>query len=283
MRCFMLTAALLITSASPPAASAQPAARTRAAPAALSVEEQRAVDRALKRGRLLFALDRAAWVATDDMRARVRDPVAAGVRGYIVDRDARGLTTIFFGREGERLVAVYRARMGASGVEQPEVFAAGARPALTPMQQRLARALESVRGVGGLERCSRQPLNAAIVPPDSLDAPIDIYLMTPQERSGALPFGGHQRITLAADGREVSRRSFARSCLTLTAPTAEQRRQGGMLSVSHFLDPVPTEIHVFTALAAGMPIGVIAERPPRVWEVTGERITLLQDGPIRTR
>ena len=76
MRIRHFAAALLLLGTAPAAAIAQGAA------------EQRRFDWALERGRLLFALDRAAWVATDDMVARLRDPVAAGVNGFVVSEVA---------------------------------------------------------------------------------------------------------------------------------------------------------------------------------------------------
>ena len=59
-------------------------------PAAPNAEESAKLPAIVARGRLLYDLDRAAWVATDDFLKKVRDPAAAGYRGYVVDREGEG-------------------------------------------------------------------------------------------------------------------------------------------------------------------------------------------------
>jgi len=250
---------------------------------AQTAEEQRMLDWARERGRLIFALDRVAWVATDDMRNRIPDPLAVGVRGYIVDRDENGFIPIFFGEEDGRLVAIYRARVaGPGGVSEPTVFAPGQRPALTPRQARLVQALNIVRQ-GQVARCTQAAPNVSIIPPESDGDPIDVYVTAPQMRQGFLQFGGHERISIGPDGREIARRPFTRTCLEMPLPPEAMRRQGAMATFNHVLDPVPNEIHVFLAMAARMPIGIVTRNPDRTWQVTGDGITLLQEGAPRRR
>jgi CBS domain-containing protein len=250
---------------------------------AQTAEERRQLDWALERGRLLFALDRAAWVATDDMMERIGDPQGAGVRGYVVDRDASGLVAIFYARDGERYVTAYRARIGSRGVQDPQVFAGAARPELTPGQSRLARALEWVRSnMQGFPGCIRQPFNVAIVPPATADGPIDVYVMTPQVDDKSVPLGGHYRVTLNSAGQEVSRRSFARTCLMVPLRIEGPATVGGLM-VSHLLDPVPTEVHVFSSMAVNIPIFVIIPEPRSLWQVSGTQIELMEAGPQQGR
>ena len=269
-------AALTLLLAAAPAVLALPAA-------AQTAEEQRQLDWARERGRLLFALDRVAWVATDDLRTRVRDLAASGIRGYIVDRDERGFIPIFFGEEDGRPVIIYRARVaGPGGVSEPTVFAPGERPPLTPRQARLVQALNLVRG-GQVARCTQAVPNVSIIPPERDSDPIDVYVTAPQMRQGFVQFGGHERISIGPDGREIARRPFTRTCLEMPLPPEALRRQGAMATFNHLLDPVPNEIHVFLAMAARMPIGVITRNPARTWQVTGDGITLLQEGAPGSR
>ncbi len=245
---------------------------------AQTAEEQRQLEWARDRGRTIFALDRVAWVATDDMRNRVADLNASGIRGYIVDRDDTGFIPIFYGIEDGRPVAIYRARVaGARGVTDPVVFAPGQRPALTPRQVRLVRAIEAVRQ-GEVTRCGVATPNVAIIPPETDDGPIDVYITAPQMRQGLLQFGGHERISFGADGREIARRPFTRACLEVPIPPENLRRQGAMLGVNHLLDAVPNEVHVFLAMASRLPIVVMTRNPDRTWKVTSDGITLIQQG-----
>lgn len=259
------------------------AATLAASPApAQTAQEKSQLEWATARGRLIFALDRVAWVATDDLKNRVPDLQAAGIRGYIVDRDARGFIPIFYGEEeGGRLVAIYRARVAdARGVSEPRVFAAGQRPALTPRQVRLVRALDVVRK-SQVGRCSTASPNVSIIPPEREDGPIDVYVTAPQMRQGFVQFGGHERISIGPDGKEIARRPFTRSCLEVPVPPEEVRRRGAMIGFNHLLDSVPNEIHVFLAMGLKMPIVVITRKPDRTWGVTGDGITLMQEGAPR--
>jgi hypothetical protein len=243
--------------------------------AAQNVEEKKQLAWAVERGRLLFALDRAAWVATDDARSRIANFEKSGLRGYVVDRDAQGFSVTFYGEEGSRRVAVYRARIGGRGVVDPVSFPLGKRPDLTPREARLAGALEALRK-GPIGRCTAASPNIAIVPPQGERDPIDIYVTAPQMRPGRIQFGGHERISFDSAGSEIARRPFSRTCLEVPVPPAELRQKGAMLGVNHVLDPVPTEIHVFIAMAAQQPIVVMTDGAKRSWQVTGDGIKLLQ-------
>ena len=120
-------------------------------------------------------------------------------------------------------------------------------------------------------RCDDAPFNVAAIPPASPEAPIDVYLLTPQVAKGAFPYGGHYRLSVGADGKVAGERAFTKSCITM----ATDDRQAAAMVVSHLLDPVPTEIHVFTALTAGLPVYVAVEGD-RLYEVTGERVRLVR-------
>jgi hypothetical protein len=159
--------------------------------------EQAALDAALARGRLLFGLDRAAWVATDDFVARMPDHANQGARGYIVERAGEGFAVTFYGGPGNAPVAFYRADVRSHRVAGREVFARDARPALTVGQRRLAAAREAAAAAVRGRPCGDRPFNSAVVPPEAPDGPIDVYLLTPQMTQGEFAFGGHFRLRSA--------------------------------------------------------------------------------------
>lgn len=237
--------------------------------AAQTPEQQRQLDWVLERGRLLYALDRAAWVATDDMVERVPREQQQDLRGYIVDRDGQDYVVIFFADEGGQPVALFRAKVSGGRVVDREVFPRGSRPVLSASQQRLARVRQHLAAAQlNLTMCSSRPPNLAAIPPATPDSPIDIYITTPQTETNIIPFGGHHRLTLDAAGRITAQRAFTNSCLNMALgrPTVA-------LAVSHLLDPLPTEIHVFSAMSARMMVAVAAGGS--VWEVTGEHIRFM--------
>lgn len=241
--------------------------------AAQSPDERARLDWALQRGRLLFDIDRAAWVTTDDLQARVHDFRTLGIRGWTVERDGNGYAVTYYVGEGDARVAVYRGRVVNRRVVSREVFAEGARPALTPLERRLADARGAVARMGKTP-CTPAPFNAAVIPPDTPDGPIDVYALSAQTQNGVFPFGGHFRATLSATGEIVSQRDFTRSCINLSTSEARQARAVALV-ITHLLDPVPTEIHVYLSIWTGMPVFVGTHDPQRVWNVTGERIELV--------
>jgi hypothetical protein len=247
-----------------------------AAPALAQTPEERAkLDWVQRRGLLLFELDRAAWVGTDDMRERIPNPATSGMRGYIVERDGTGFAMTFFGGPVEAPVAFYRGRVENRRVVGRDIYPAGARPPLTPAQRRLAAMSELARGLDR-RACGAAPFNTAIIPPDTADGPIDLYLLTPQVRDRQYPLGGHYRFTIAADRSIVSSREFTRACITLGEEDARRSEELAAMFITHLLDPIPTEIHVFTSLTAHVALGVATANPDRVWWVTGDRIVLEQ-------
>jgi hypothetical protein len=113
-----------------------------------------------------------------------------------------------------------------------------------------------------------------VIPPVSGTAPIEVYLTSAQTDTDVLPFGGHYLLTIGADGTVQSVRKFTNSCINMERPRASRRKGRPVaLMVTHLLDPVPTEIHVFMSLTAAMPVYVGAGDPPQLWEVEGERIS----------
>lgn len=242
--------------------------------AAQSADEQAKLSDAAERGRLLYQIDRAAWVATDDLLAKVKDPERQGFKGYVVERTGDGFTVTFYTNENGRLAAGYVASVADGKVAESRTIPAGSRPSLTPMQLRLAAARDVAPKLG--YRSCTSPFNAAPIPPASVDAPLDLYLLSPQVRPKEYPFGGHFKVTVAPDGKVLAKRKFTNSCLNMPEPPGRGSEPVAMV-VSHLLDPVPTEIHVFTSLTAGKPVYVVTRTG--LWHVNGPAIRRVQGAP----
>lgn len=245
-----------------------------AAPApAQTPEERTQLDSALQRGRLLFEIDRAAWVTTDDLRRRLRGGDLGAVRGWTVERDGAGYSVTYYVGEGDARAAIYRGRVENRRVVAREVFREGSRPMLTAFQRRLADARGAAARLGKTP-CTPAPFNATVIPPDAPDGPIDVYALSAQTQAGMFPFGGHFRATLSPAGEIVAQRDFTRSCVNMPADAGRGNRTAALM-VTHLLDKVPTEIHVFLSIWTGLPIYVGTADPQRVWEVTGGGIRLV--------
>jgi hypothetical protein len=244
-----------------------------AAPAAAQTPEERTrLDWLVQRGRLIFALDHAAAVTSDDLRAQ---RATAGISGWTVERDGNAMVVNYYARgEGDALAAVYRGRVERGRVASREVFPEGARPPLTPLQRRIAAARGALDGFA-YRRCTPPRLNLTVIPPEDADAPVELYALAAQADADIYPFGGHFLLTIAADGRIASQRPFTRECLNV--PTRDQGRRPRAIHVTTNLpDPLPTEIHVFMSAWTRLPLYVGTGEPQRIWEVRGDRIRLAE-------
>ena len=258
--------------APPPApAPAPPPAPAPAPP--LTAEQRAQLDAAVLRGRLLFAIARAGLIATQDMLSRVSDPGGVGIAGWVAEPEGNATTVTFYaiGENGAPATAVYRVSILGGRVTSRAVFLAGDRPPLGPHLARMAAARAAIEPLDH-PACGGETLNVLIVPPAAPDAPIDVYQLSVPSQRGHYPAGGHYKSTIAADGSVAASRGFTNACLDLEVPEPAAGQQPAPLGITHLLDPLPTEIHVFLALATGHPLVVVAGDPQRLFAVTGDGI-----------
>jgi hypothetical protein len=249
-----------------------------AAPAAqMTTEEAAAVQAALNRGVLLFGVDRAAWVSTDDMLAKLGEKGAAPIRGWTVERDAEpgGFIVTYFAEGSAGPVAVYSGQVRDRKLVASRIFPDGSRPPLTASQLRLKVAADTARAFTGYDPCTPARFNVALVPPDDAAAPIEAYLLSAQTKTGIYPIGGHYLMKIA-DGEVASHRPFMKSCMNVDARAKGKKGSPESLVVSHLLDRTPTEIHVFMSIWMGKPIYVMTLESKSLWAVEGNRIRLIK-------
>ncbi|MDQ8758350.1 hypothetical protein RCO27_19140 [Sphingosinicella sp. LHD-64] len=261
--------------AEPPAAepAAQPERPRLTPPAGPLTGAQRAeLAAAGQRGQLLIALARAGIIGTQDMLSRVSDPEGAGIAGWIATPEGNGMRIIFYARGESGPVAVYRADILGTRVTSRDVFLGADRPALNPLEARMAAARDATDGLEN-QACGGQPFNVFVIPPASASAPVDVYQISPATQRDRFPLGGHFRSTVAADGTVGDTRSFAEGCTDLAAPAAPAGQARQPLDVAAPDDALPTEIHAFLSLWSGRPLRVAAGDPPREFLVAGEAIT----------
>lgn len=219
----------------------------------------------LARGNLLYDHDQAAWHTTDVMLEKVPRPRLAEIKGWLVDPGAGGgLSVLYYGYDGATPYGVFRAGYRDGKVVDPVLIAADAPDrALTATQARMVQARKAAMD-SNPAACVRKPFNTVVVPPASETAPVEVYLLTPQVEAGKYPFGLHYQVTVGADGKVASTRPFMMSCMVQPLPANVVASM-----VSHLLDPMPTEIHVWLARWTGKPVYVMITEPQQLWEVTG--------------
>lgn len=237
-----------------------------------AVDTSPAVEAAITRGSLIYRIDKAAWVSTDTMREKLSADRLQLVRGWVVESLADGQWRAdYFGRadDGHRYL-LYSADVRDAVVTRDHVPTEAADERLSPLAETMAAALAAAP-TDGL-RCTDAAFNTVVIPPRTPEEPIAVYHLSAQTSTEELPFGGHHLAYVGRDGRILSRRSFTRACVNVPLPGADQGAATA-LGITHSLDDTPTEIHVFSSLAARRTVYVMTRK--HSWRVEGPSITLL--------
>ena len=240
--------------------------------------ESRAAELALARGALLYAYDRAAWVGTDDLKTKLPD-YPSRVGGWIVDGPANAPQLVFFDKDEAEPRAVYLARFAESKLIEGRLLSAEDDRSLSPQRKALIAALRAATAAlvkRKVPLCKQASLNTVVLPPASPGAPTFVYFLTPQTDLKAIPLGGHYRVEVRPDGRAGTPRAFTNTCMEMPIEDEAGARPEA-IGISHLLDKTPTEIHVFSALAARLPLFVIVTKTGKLWSVEGNRMMILSD------
>lgn len=241
------------------------AAQGPAEPHPLSTVDHAAINHAIARGRLIYAYDQAAWVATDELLRQIPDPKDAGISGWVVESRPQGLRVVFLRRSGPKPTAAFTVDVNGRAIVATHRLEPGEDATLSEADLAMVAALDvAVRQP--LARCVDEPFNAVVLPPSPDDGVVPVYILTPQVKAAEYPVGRHYELDVAKDGRIVSQRAFTKSCLAMSSPPDSVG-----LMVPHFLDRTPTEIHVWLSLWARKPV-YVATGPDVLWVVQGDKI-----------
>lgn len=254
------------------------AAQVAAAPPVIATqdsrsEQQRLADASIF-GAMIYAFDRAAWVSTDSLMEVVPRDQLVGAGGYVIEPvDKDTLRATYFKGDAASARAFFVADVRGGKVVRHDILPEPA--PLTPVQMILARAREIAKqeaGAKGYRPCTAAPFNTVVLPSVN-GGPVTVYLLSPQVTNANYMMGGNYRVTIAPDGRIVGSRAFNTSCLNLKLPDRDKEKVAGLF-VSHLLDPVPTEIHVFASYSVQQPVFVLTP-DKRTWQVRGRDISIL--------
>lgn len=241
----------------------------------LSDADAAAVQRALDRGAIIYSYDQAAWHGTDDMLVKLPD-AAEVVGGWIVDGPANTPEIIFYDRNADDPKALYVANFRDHKLVSSRVLDDGDDRTLSAGRKAMIAAKRAA--VASLQKkplfaCSDRPFNTVVLPPSSPGVPTLVYFLTPQTEADAIPLGGHHLFEVLG-GEVTATRSFTKSCVT---PKPDPKEPSPVsLFITHLLDPVPTEIHVFSSLAAKKPV-YVSTPDARIWAVEGYQIRPVQE------
>lgn len=242
------------------------------APAAPSAEQR--IDESASIGEWLYVFDRAAWVSTDALTAAVPKAQLSGIGGYVVEvPEAQTLRVTYYRGDGDSARAFFVADVRDGKVLHQQLLTTPV--ALTPAQATLARAravaAEQAR-TRGYRPCTAAPFNTVVLPGRS-GGPSAVYLLSAQTEAARYPIGGSYRVVVSGDGQVLASRPYSVGCLMLSPPKLPEGATPVGFMVSHVLDPVPTELHVFASYNLRAPLFVTTP-DKRVWRVEGSKIAL---------
>ena len=204
------------------------------------------LDAITARGRLLAEYDRAAWHATDAVRALRVDQSL--VRGYLARRRADGLWEVVFGRldpQANSFLIAYRAVQRSPGDTSYMATALSTRESDPEWYARAARALDVARGAFG---AATRPYNAMVVPASG-EGDLFVYLVPAPTRPGVYPLGGDVRYRISSDGRSLLERRRLHN--TVLEYTRMQKPGASAVASTHtaVLDDRPEDTDVFHVLS----------------------------------
>ncbi len=227
--------------------------------------ELEAIGSAEKMGLTIYRHDHAAAVATDaalKLRAFKKD---RRVKGWITQEQQDQIVVSFIDRKP---AALYRIVVSNDGVAGP-VEVLKSPTALTEYESGAAAARSAALATN-FERCSKN-YNSVVLPiAETSEKKWLVYLLPGTTKDHVIPLGGTFRFEI--DGAKViAQRGFTRSCIAL-----ESKPGAVALMITHLMDPVPTEVHVFWSLWGKTSMFVGTTSNGNVWGVEGNKIVLLK-------
>lgn len=241
-----------------------------AAQEAPTKQEAEGIALALERGEAIYRYDQAAWHTTDALLKDIKNPGQAGIAGWVVNDVNAGLEVVFFGQGSAGLYAIWSGIYDGKKVRNKTKYDPFERLLI---KSEIAQALATrIPESQEMERCSRKPFNTVVLPTGKDDGSLFVYYLVPQEEADKAPFGGHYRYEVR-DGKIAASRKFTNSCISLSSRGPEGKKPVAVV-ISHSLDPIPTEIHVFSMYALKLSVAVMTAENEKVW-----MISETEDGP----
>ncbi|MBI1684996.1 hypothetical protein [Caulobacter hibisci] len=221
-------------------------------------------------GRAIYRQDIAAWLASDALAKKVPDLQGAGLKGWLVEDDGRTATVRFLRDTGSGLEIGYDVVVdgkGAGAVTEPADRKLSEDERLTFSARQAAIAVQP--------KTCRAGYNTAIVRDPEGDGFI-VWLLAPSPAAGAIPVGGHYRISVAADGKTVTRvDALSASCLMIEKPKAAEGKPA-LAFATHIVSPTPVETQVFLSLLYKLPLAIGTNGGKDVWIVDQGKINKTQ-------
>ena len=226
-----------------------------------------------KLGVAIYEQDIRAARATDILFAKVNDPVKQGLRGWIVEGDAKAMLVRFIREKDGLFDAYYDVKF--EGTNAPVLLEPENRKLSdAQLAQHKARSL----ALKNIKKRASKNYNPVVLPDPEGDGFL-VYALAATTNADEVMIGGHYRFTISKDGERVERSDeLFRSLLVLKIKGDVP--QGSALSGFYAMSLVsnmPLETHVYLSLLHRLPFSV-GTPDGRIWWVENGKIEILKPG-----
>lgn len=223
-------------------------------------------------GQRLFRHDRAAAVATDELLKVRKFRRNRNLEGWVTEERGDQTVVTFVGRSKDGTTAAfYRVNIDATGSVVGEASILKDPEPLSGFEAAAARA-RTLGRAAPFQPCA-QNYNTVVLPSGSSEDDWQVYLLPGTTEHGIVPIGGTYRVAVNIVSGETHVRPYTRSCIQL-----QNEPRAVALAITHLLDPVPTEVHVFWSMWAEKAIYLTTPPHGSMWSVQGPKISLVKRG-----
>jgi hypothetical protein len=109
-----------------------------------------------------------------------------------------------------------------------------------------------------------------------------VYLLRPKGSANSVPIGGHYRISVSADGKNITQVDrLSASCLEMdkTGGNLPKGSTVERLVASHIVSATPVETHVFVALQDKVRMTIVTPNKGGIWDVSDGKVTPMNEKP----
>ena len=216
-------------------------------------------------GLTIYRHDQAAAVATDAALKLRQFKKDKRVKGWITEEQLDQIVVTFIDQVPAALYRVAVSKDGVAGA----VMALETPVSLTPYEAGAAAARTAALA-SKFQPCSENYNSVVLPSPNTNENDWVVYLIPGTTKNDVVPVGGTYRVDVSGSN-VVSQRGFTRTCIALQT---DPRAVG--LMITHLLDPIPTEAHVFWSLWAKKPMYVATPPNGTIWVVDGNNVKLVE-------
>lgn len=228
------------------------------------------VQEAEQLGRMIYEKDRHAAKAADIMLGEIQNPQETGIEGWVIVEEKDRYSVIFINPNTNPYTTPFQVVFEK---DMHPYLVKNKRPA-TNLEAAMFRARQ--QALAAIEQHCSDQYNTVVLPAPDGQGWL-AYALAASTDPSVIVAGGHIRVTVSPDGNEIiSQRNFTNTCLQIPLPPdLPGGKKPSACFLTHLLDNVPAEIHVFLTLSYQIPCYVMTQDGSR-WYVEDGKISRVQ-------